>query len=565
MKYIIYGANRVAKDFLYIFDQLEILYFVEDGQMQEGFLGYEVKTLEEALEDSAYNKIILCDFDKTEKEKKLQKKDLKRNRDYFYEEDFFESLDEFHIPQKRKLAVWGTGQMAGSFAEWNQKNQKYKIQVYFDNHKSTETFFNAPVMMPDQVADWKEYFIIVAVNRDADIREQLRDLGLKLGTDFVGYQEVTGQPSAMLRQTIFDRSYYNLDCRTMLNHLEIMKGGHTRCCCTTFVKQDLDNIFDKDVDRLWNSSLHKVMCLSTENRTFSFCDKSMCPLFVAKRKGEGMELVGDGMDRPYKSMTLAPEVLSLGHDSSCNLFCGTCRRKLHFAEGREQEEINQITEKVVKEYLPYCKFLILAGDGEVFASPAYREIYESGNCNPAYIRLLSNGTLFTRKNWERFIVGKTGKIMLTVSVDAATKQTYEHIRRNGNFNVLKENMEFASELRKKGELSYFRMNFVVQRENYQEMVPFVQWGEQLGVDEIFFTKILNWGTYTPEEFAKISMMEPDGIIPKPELKEVLAHPTMKSSIVDLGTIQYSHKIDEINVVENYYMWELEKRGGALFT
>lgn len=155
--------------------------------------------------------------------------------------------------------------------------------------------------------------------------------------------------------------------------------------------------------------------------------------------------------------------------------------------------------------------------------------------------------------------------MLTVSIDAASKQTYERIRRNGNFDTLKQNMEFAADLRKKGELRYFRMNFVVQRDNYQEMVPFVQWGEALGVDEVFFTKILNWGTYTAEEFAQISMMEPDGTTPKVELREVLEHPVMKSPIVDLGTIQYAHKADKIDMVENYYMWELEKRGGNLFT
>ena len=86
----------------------------------------------------------------------------------------------------------------------------------------------------------------------------------------------------------------------------------------------------------------------------------------------------------------------------------------------------------------------------------------------------------------------------------------------------------------------------------------------MGVDEIFFTKILNWGTYTPEEFAQISMMEQDGITPKLELKEVLEHPVMRSSIVDMGTIQFAHKIDEVDMVENYYMWELEKRGGKIF-
>ena len=60
------------------------------------------------------------------------------------------------------------------------------------------------------------------------------------------------------------------------------------------------------------------------------------------------------------------------------------------------------------------------------------------------------------------------------------------------------------------------------------------------------------------------MMEEDGITPKPELKEILEHPGMKSGIVDMGTIRYSHKADHVGTVENYYMWELEKRGGQLF-
>ena len=557
MNYIIYGANRVAKDFLYIFDKLKIMYVTDDGHSAEEFQGYEVKTLDEALSDKSYDKIILCDFDKSQKEAKLQECGLERGKDYLYEEDFFAGLDEFHIPPERKLAVWGTGQIADFFTKWNQC---YEVAAYFDNHKSAEIFYGNPVIQPEQVNDWKEYFIVIAVTKDEDIRAQLQALGLRQGEDFLGYQKIIGQPSHMLRQTIFDRNCYELDCRTMLNHLEILHGGDTRCCCTTFVKQNLDNIMEKSVNDLWNSAVHKIMCLSTENRTYSFCDKSMCPLFVEKRLTEE-----NGLERPYRQMSPVPEVLALGHDASCNLACVTCRRELCFAKGEELEEVNKVTDKIKKDYLPACRFLILAGDGEVFASPAYREIYESAACNPGYIRLLSNGMLFTPGNWERFRQHKTGKIMLTVSIDAASKETYERIRRRGNFDILRKNMEFAAALRKKGELCYFRMNFVVQRDNYLEMIPFVQWGEKLGVDEVFFTKILNWGTYTAEEFARISMMEPDAVTPKAELREVLNHPVMKSPIVDLGTIQYAHKADRIDMVENYYMWELEKRGGNLFT
>lgn len=556
MKYIIYGVNRVTKDFLYIFDYLSILYLTDDIVTLDNLCGYKIKKLEDALQDSSYDQIILCGFEKKRKEEALQKKGLQYGRDYVYEQDFFPELDDWSLPHNREFLIWGTGKMCQYFLE-----QKIDISVngFIDSYKKSEVFQGKPVYYPDEITDWKRYYVIIAVDQAQEIQERLLCHGLVEAEDFISYQKILGLPSNMLRRTIFDRFFYNLECNTMFNHLEILDQGDTRCCCTTFLRPNLGNIFNKSSSEIWRSPLHKVLCLSTENKTFSFCDKTMCPLFV-ERECEELELD----NREYKRIGQFPEVIALGYDPSCNLSCSTCRKELHFAKGKELETINNITKIVKKEYLPKCRFLILAGNGEVFASPAYREAYESSGCRPQYIRLLSNGMLFNRINWERFIKGRTSKIMLTVSIDAAKKETYESIRRNGNFDVLKKNMEFAATLREKGELCYFRMNFVVQRENYKEMIPFVEWGQGLGVDEVFFTKILNWGTYTRDEFEQISMMESDGVTPKPELRKVLEHPVMKSGIVDLGTIQYAHKIDETDVVENYYMWELEKRGGKLF-
>ena len=555
MNYIIYGTNRVAKDFIYIFDKLNILYLVSDGMVNTAPAQYPVYNLQYALADTSYDKIIVCDFDKTEKIHVLNDAGLQYGKDYIYEEDFFEELDEILIPSEKKVVVWGTGQIARTLDDAICGRE---VEFYIDSYSTEETFRDKKIVRPDEIDGWSELFVVIAVAKNKEIISQLEEKGQQKNKDFITYQKIVSLPSSMLRKTIFDRSYYDLECNTMLNHLEILHSGNTRCCCTTFVKEDLDNIFEKDVTQLWHSNLHKIMCLSTENKTFSFCDKSMCPLFVAKKKQ--VESVYEGV---YKDMEEYPRVLALGYDSTCNLSCITCRKNLYVATGDEYEELCSISRKVNEEYMPHVKFLITAGDGEVFASKAYKEVYTSSKCNPKYMRILSNGMLFNQKNWEEFSQNKSGDIMLTVSVDAASKETYEKIRRNGNFDILKKNMEFAAALRKSGELRYFRMNFVVQRENYKEMIPFVQWGEELGVDEIFFTKILNWGTYTEAEFAEISMMEADGITPKPELKEVLAHPVMQSHIVDLGTIQYSHKIDYIDVVDNYYIWELEKRGGKL--
>lgn len=557
MKYIIYGVNRVAKDFLYVFEDLEILYFIDSESDCGEFLGYSVHDLEYALNDKDYDQIILCDFDKDKKKNILVSKGFVYGTDFVYEEDFFETLDELHIPRHRKIAVWGTGLTAKKLSDYNVE---WNTDCYIDTYKTTEQFNGIGVRSPKEITNWKDYFIIIAVVKDQEIVEYLQEKNLKEKIDFVNYQLAVGLPSRLLRRTIFDTSYYNLECSTMLNHLEIFYRGNTRCCCTTFVEQNLDNMLDKNINELWHSNLHKILCLSAENRTYSFCDKSMCPLFISKSDEQGQII-----DKDYKKMTDKPEVLAIGYDSSCNLKCVSCRKQLHIAQGEELKRLNQITEVIKKDYLPGCKFLILAGDGEVFASATYQAVYEDVNCNPEFIRILSNGTLFSKERWEKFVKGKKGKVMLTVSIDAASKETYEQIRCNGNFEQLQRNMEFASQLRKDGALSYFRINFVVQKNNYQEMIPFVKWGEKLGVDEVFFTKVLNWGTYTEEEFQQISMMEVDGITPKKELRTILQNPLIRDSdIVDLGTIQYAHKVDKIETINNYYMWELEKRGGSIF-
>lgn len=561
MKYIIYGVNRVSKDFIYIFNNLKILYIIDDIDSIDNFCNYRVETLQYALTDSEYDQIIICDFNKSIKEEKLQKNDLIYGKDYLYEEDFFSQLDDISIPKDRKIAIWGIGNMCKFFLKYNLP---WKVNAFIDSYVGQEFFEDIPVYLPNDIFDWKKYYIIIAVAKDEEIHNYLLKHGLIKNVDFINYKDFLELPSILLRQTIFDKSCYDLKCKTTLKHLEFLVNGMTINCCPSLISQGLGNALDKSRDELWHSIIHKIVALSTENKTFSFCDKHMCPLFVAKNKIDQLSVLDNDINTPYERISEFPETLALSYDASCNLACITCRKELHFAKDRELEIVKRIENKVIKEYLSSCKFLILAGNGEVFASPSYQNIYEAKECNPRYIRLLSNGTLFTPVNWEKLKKANNAKIMLTVSVDAASKKTYQYIRR-GNFDILKQNMKFASELRHKGELSYFRMNFVVQKANYKEMVDFVQWGQELGVDEIFFTKILNWGTYTSEEFEEVSMMEKDGITPKPELKEVLNHPVMQSDIVDLGTIQFGHKVDEIGIVENYYMWELEKRGGKLFS
>ncbi len=561
MKYIVYGINRVAKDFMYIFEELNIIGIIDDYRCEqkyfEGIRTYRTVDFF-SMKNIVYDKIIICDFDKQDKVSQLEQRGLIYKKDYLFEEDFINELAQIRIPQDRKIAAWGIG---GIYNVIRSMYKNIEFALLVDSVKYGKIHDGKMIYSPEDVSDFKEYFFVIPVMKSEEIKKHLEKKGLKEYEDFVDYATIVSQPSEMLKKTIFDKSYYELTCNTILNHLEVHLGGSTRYCCSTFLRYGVFNVMTETKDTIWNSLIHKILCLSTENGTFTFCDKNMCPLFVKKHRNKAIDIY-----KPYKRMSASPKTLALSFDNSCNLACITCRNKVEVAMGCEKERIDKITDKIIEEYIGDCEFMIMAGNGEVFLSPFYKKVYEAKNCKPRYVRLLSNGTLFNESNWKKFRENHPdAKIMLTVSIDAATKETYEKIRRNGNFDILKANMEYAAKLRQtENGLVYFRLNFVVQRENYQEMPLFVDWGEQLGVDEVFFTKLLNWGTYTTEEFEKVSMMEKDEITPKKELLKVLNNPMMKKPIVDMGTIQYAHIEDNVDIVENYYMWELEKRGGKLF-
>ena len=572
MTYAIYGANRVAKDFLYMFRNLDIACcYAAEGEDAAAFTagtGVPCRPEKSLRGDYAeVGEIIICDFPGVAKDAKLKKLEslgLRHGAGYRFAEDFFDALDEAKLELAgKRIYAWGCGQKGEMFFQWNMEREvPYEITAFLDAcPERVGCFHRHTVLHPkDKLGDDSAFFI-VTVKKNTDILQKLESHGKHHFRDYCTYDDLMSLPSEMLRRTMFERKVYNLFCESMLNHAEIGRGGDVICCCSTFIENSLGMIDAvHDFNERWRSTVHRIMCLATVNRTYTFCRTDMCPLFIGRTKSEVY-----GLARPYPEMEPSPRTVAVGFDGTCNLRCVTCRDEFRIAKGEEAACCQHYADVIAKDVLPGCEFLIMAGDGEVLLSSAYRALYT----HPAvrhlkWLRLLTNGTLFTPEKWQELRAHTDAKIMMTVSIDAATKETYESIRRGGHFDQLEKNMAYAASLRERGELSYLRFNFVVQRKNYQEMILFVQWGERLGIDECFFTKILNWGTYTREEFKDISMMQEDGLTPKPELQAVLDNPIMQHKIVDLGTIRYHHDGADVQEVKNYYRWELERKVPELF-
>lgn len=97
----------------------------------------------------------------------------------------------------RKIALWGSGRLATRISNELldiRNNNYYKIQLVIDNDKSKAgTCFEEELLIwhPDQLLDWNDYFIIIAVKRNRkDIQIQLEKLGLQYNKDFIYYGDL---------------------------------------------------------------------------------------------------------------------------------------------------------------------------------------------------------------------------------------------------------------------------------------------------------------------------------------------------------------------------------------
>lgn len=203
-----------------------------------------------------------------------------------------------------------------------------------------------------------------------------------------------------------------------------------------------------------------------------------------------------------------PKIMNLAYDRGCNLACPYCRTEIYNPK-RDLNNTATIHTNLFAKGLPGVERLVIAGNGDVCASRYYMDFLEHFDAEQypqLRIKVQTNGLLFTRERWARIARSHSAIDWISVSVDAASEETYRK-NRGGDFKKLLECLEFVSELRRAGTIKLFFINFVVQENNFREMKEFIQLGLKHSCDLVEFQCVENWGTYTAEQFAKVAVQQ----------------------------------------------------------
>ena len=195
------------------------------------------------------------------------------------------------------------------------------------------------------------------------------------------------------------------------------------------------------------------------------------------------------LSKRFPSRTHSPRSIQIECTTKCNLKCTFCELS-HWTEKPTDLTFASFEKMVAR--LPKLRRVDLTGIGEVLMNREFVKMVEFLKARGVYITLNDNFTLITEKTARRLV--ELGVDHVFLSLDGATKETYEEIRVGSNFDKVIANarglVRMKRQLRKR--LPEIKINTVVCLTNYQEMPAIVELAHDIGIGMVVFVNVITF-------------------------------------------------------------------------
>lgn len=293
-----------------------------------------------------------------------------------------------------------------------------------------------------------------------------------------------------------------------------LNGGVRLCGCSSWMPTTIGNLTVNTLEEILSSPLAKKIRQSIIDGTYQYCNEQYCGI-IANDELNTIDTLPDNVKHMITDSNLfeMPHWISIQGDDVCNLSCPSCRTgviKPDPGQIRKREQLGKtITENLFSQPTDKKILVHISGTGEVFASPLLMNLLSTINLNhlPNFQLCIQSNGLMAKKNWHRISHLESTIQHVIISIDAATAETYQVVRRGGTWKQLTSAMKFLQN--KKHELGFdFRTRMVVQNRNYQEIQQFYDFCKSYDVDRIEYSKITDWSTWPAREFKEHNVFDP---------------------------------------------------------
>lgn len=172
-----------------------------------------------------------------------------------------------------------------------------------------------------------------------------------------------------------------------------------------------------------------------------------------------------------------PTRLAVCLTTACNYKCIMCN------QSHKKNHMSEAFLDKLDEALPFAREICLTG-GEPMLHPRFFHYAEKFNAHGVKVRVNTNGSLLGQADNIARAINCLDEIR--ISIDAASPETYQKIRRGGNFNTVIENVLKLSKMKEQLRVKTPKLVFtyVCMRSNVHELSKLVQIAKYIGVSEI---------------------------------------------------------------------------------
>ena len=271
-------------------------------------------------------------------------------------------------------------------------------------------------------------------------------------------------------------------CYAPFTTLEFTVNGEVVACWRS-AQYVLGRVGEETLDAIWNGPRIQALREHLGRYEFLECCRS-CHWQIGTGDVESVQ------SRWYDFLDAEPAArwprqfyFSLGNE--CNYACVMCNGEVSSTfrariEGRPPKPVvyNDAFFEQLDEYLPHLQAASFFG-GEPFLVPGNYRVWDRliALQSQAHIHINTNGSTLNdrvRSYLDRLNIGT-----IAVSIDGATKETFESVRRFSQFEKVMEHLEyFATFCRERGK----RLNVVacILRQNYHELPQIYRLAQRLG-------------------------------------------------------------------------------------
>lgn len=232
-------------------------------------------------------------------------------------------------------------------------------------------------------------------------------------------------------------------CLAPLTTINFDTLGTARVCCynSTFT---LGTYPDNTINELWNNKKRYQFIDQLKQKSFpTGC--SRCKLQAAT--GNISNALFSNFDKYDNNVSDYPIALEFEFGNICNYECIMCGGKWSSSIRKNREKLPPLNSPYddnfilqLTPFLRHAKILNFLG-GEPFLTPLYYKIWDilKEIKSLASIFVTTNGSILTDKV-KKYI--DQNNLSLIVSLDSLDKNCYEFIRKNSNFNLVMNNINF---------------------------------------------------------------------------------------------------------------------------